>query len=92
MASFCMAPTAIDSYNKIGGLVSIARTKVYLTSPGPSEIGHNSFSSQPILKPLRPVDSLLASKSSDTSIKNEVGCRDDTMPKTVDTRRHCEEE
>ena len=27
-----------------------------------------------------------------TSIKNEVGCRDDTVPKTVDTRRHCEEE
>ena len=26
------------------------------------------------------------------SIKNEVGCRDDTVPKTVDTRRHCEEE
>ena len=26
------------------------------------------------------------------TIKNEVGCRDDTMPKTVDTRRHCEEE
>ena len=25
-------------------------------------------------------------------IKNEVGCRDDTVPKTVDTRRHCEEE
>ena len=24
--------------------------------------------------------------------KNEVGCRDDTMPKTVSTRRHCEEE
>ena len=22
-------------------------------------------------------------------IKKEVGCRDDTMPKTVDTRRHC---
>ena len=22
--------------------------------------------------------------------KNEVGCRDDTVPKTVDTRRHCE--
>ena len=21
-----------------------------------------------------------------------VGCRDDTVPKTVDTRRHCEEE
>ena len=26
-----------------------------------------------------------------TSIKSEVGCRDDTVPKTVDTRRHCEE-
>ena len=25
-------------------------------------------------------------------IKNEVGCRDDTVPKTVDTRKHCEEE
>ena len=25
-------------------------------------------------------------------IKNEVGCRDDTVPKTVDTRRHWEEE
>ena len=25
-------------------------------------------------------------------IKNEVGCRDDTVSKTVDTRRHCEEE
>ena len=25
-------------------------------------------------------------------IKNEVGCMDDTVPKTVDTRRHCEEE
>ena len=25
-------------------------------------------------------------------IKNEVGCKDDTVPKTVDTRRHCEEE
>ena len=22
-------------------------------------------------------------------IKNEVGCRDDTVPKTVGTRRHC---
>ena len=22
-------------------------------------------------------------------IKNEVRCRDDTMPKTVDTRKHC---
>ena len=32
-------------------------SKVYLTSPGPSEIGHNSFISQPILKPLAPVDS-----------------------------------
>ena len=37
----------------------------------------------------------LDKKSSETSvkiIKNEVGCRDDTVPKTVDTRRHCEEE
>ena len=25
-------------------------------------------------------------------IKNEIGCRDDTMPKTVGTRRHCEED
>ena len=25
-------------------------------------------------------------------IKNEVGCRDNTMPKTLDTRRHCEED
>ena len=25
-------------------------------------------------------------------IKNEVGCSDDTVPKTVDTRWHCEEE
>ena len=24
--------------------------------------------------------------------KNEVGCRDDTVPKTSDTRRYCEEE
>ena len=24
--------------------------------------------------------------------KNEVGCRDDTVPKTVERRRHCEEE
>ena len=31
-------------------------------------------------------------KMSETSvkiIKNEVRCRDDTVPKTVDTRRHC---
>ena len=26
------------------------------------------------------------------TFKNEVGCRDDTVPKTVGTRRHCEEE
>ena len=25
-------------------------------------------------------------------IKNEVGCRDDTVPKTVETRRHCKED
>ena len=37
----------------------------------------------------------LDKKISETSIKiikNEVGCRDDTVPKTVDTRSHCEEE
>ena len=27
-----------------------------------------------------------------TSIKMKVGCRNDTVPKTVNTRRHCEEE
>ena len=38
---------------------------------------------------------LMAEKMSETSvkiIKNEVGCRDDTVPKTVETRRHCEED
>ena len=25
-------------------------------------------------------------------IENEVGCRDDTVPKTVETKRHCEED
>ena len=33
-------------------------------------------------------DSLISIKI----IKNEVGCRDDTVPKTGDTRRHCEVE
>ena len=36
---------------------------------------------------------LMAEKMSGISvkiIKNEVGCRDDTVPKTVETRRHCE--
>ena len=35
---------------------------------------------------------LMAEIMSGTSakiIKNEVGCRDDTTPKTVETRRHC---
>ena len=36
------------------GPIEVSTAKVYLTSPGPSEIGHNSFIS---LKPLRPVDS-----------------------------------
>ena len=34
-------------------------------------------------------------KMSGTSVKiskNEVECRDDTVPKTVETRRHCEED
>ena len=38
---------------------------------------------------------LMAEKMSGTSvkiIKNEVGCRDDAVPKTVETRRHCEED
>ena len=38
---------------------------------------------------------LMAEKMSRTSVKiiiNEVGCRDDTVPKTVETRRHCEED
>ena len=38
---------------------------------------------------------LMAEKMSGTSvkiIKNEVGRRDDTVPKTVETRRHCEED
>ena len=25
-------------------------------------------------------------------IKNEIGYRDDTVPKTIETRRHCEED
>ena len=32
------------------------------------------------------------SQTSVKVIKNEVGCRDDTVPKTVGTRRHCEVE
>ena len=35
---------------------------------------------------------LMAEKMSGTSVKIEVGCRDDTVPKTVETRRHCEED
>ena len=38
---------------------------------------------------------LMAEKMSGTRvkiIKNEVGCRDVTVPKTVETRRHCEED
>ena len=38
------------------------------------------------------IGSLWLEKMSETSvkiIKNEVRCRDDTMPKTVDTRKHC---
>ena len=33
---------------------------------------------------------LSLSETSIKIIKNEVGCRDDTVPKTVDTKRHCE--
>ena len=38
---------------------------------------------------------LMAEKMSRTNvkiIKNEVGCRDDALPKSVETRRHCEED
>ena len=38
---------------------------------------------------------LMAEKISGTTvniIKNEVVCGDDTVPKTVETRRHCEED
>ena len=38
---------------------------------------------------------LMAEKMSGTSvkiIKNEVGCRDDTVPIIGETRRHCEED
>ena len=34
---------------------------------------------------------LMAGKKSGTSVKivnNDIGCRDDTVPNTVDTRRH----
>ena len=35
---------------------------------------------------------LMAEKMSGMSVKIEVGCRDDTVPKIVETRRHCEED
>ena len=35
---------------------------------------------------------LLVLTTSIKIIKNEIGCRDDTVPKTVGTRRHCEED
>ena len=39
------------------------------------------------------VHSVLHKKLVKQVIKNDVGCRDyDTVPKTVDTRRHCEED
>ena len=30
-------------------------------------------------------------KMGKTSVKIEIGCRDDTVPKTIEARRHCEE-
>ena len=36
--------------------------------------------------------SIISEYTSVKIIKNEVGCRDDTVPKTVETRRHCEED
>ena len=53
---------AQDMPSKVVYSVQFLKSTVYLTSPGPSEIGHNSFIS---LKMLTPVDSSLASKSSD---------------------------
>ena len=37
-----------------------------------------------------PSASILAQASIPMVGKNEVGCRDDTDPKTVETRMHCE--
>ena len=42
--------------------------------------------------PITPSLILTATYTSVKIIKNEVGCRDDTVPKTVETRRHCEED
>ena len=53
---------AQDMPSKVVYSVQFLKSTVYLTSPGPLEIGHNSFIS---LKMLTPVDSSLASKSSD---------------------------
>ena len=47
----------VQRHNIVMHVVIEFAIRVYLTSPGPSEIGHNSFIPQPILKPLRPVDS-----------------------------------
>ena len=59
----------------------------------------SSTSPPPALQRARPGDHARAiysaekmSGTSVTIIKNEVGCRDDTVPKTVETRRHCEED
>ena len=51
--------TMLELLNQLDGFSSHSDIKVLksLTSPGPSEIGHNSFISQPILKLLTPVDS-----------------------------------
>ena len=36
------------------------------------------------------LQSIILNPTSVKIIKNEIGCRDDTVPKTVETRRHCE--
>ena len=38
------------------------------------------------------VETMFLSFTSVKIIKNEVGCRDETIPKTIETRRHCEED
>ena len=43
-------------------------------------MGHHTYMGPPVMYVITSVK----------VIKNEVCCRDDTVPKTVDTRRHCE--
>ena len=42
--------------------------------------------------PVVPLGGLASLAQQVKIIKNEVGCRDDTVSKTVETRRYCEED